>query len=363
MRANITLLDSFGLEVESDCMQRGNLPDRFRNLWNETHDASIESDVKLLTIGNARLNVFDPEHRLGNRYQNAVIGSEYVSSILDVNDQEHRKSVDDLLGWLYSQGESLESNRAGIHVHISMMYNLSILHNLSYLARYLEQVFYYVGGMGYEFRGVQNDFVYCRPLTSTGPTVVQDGNERCYQCFNLDNMVKSRSVEQFWDCYGGINVQAPPDKYYPVRYNWFTFYPLLSKGTVEFRVFNKTLNPLYVWSAIKLCRYFCAFSISNSTDYLSALPERSIYEPHSKDQIQADFKRFTDMAGVDQTTYAVISKIIDLTPKINIQPKLVHTHLRNNLRVRFRTIEPEYIDEDEVSNPKFVDLHVLRGER
>lgn len=361
MRNPIMLIDSFGLEIETENIQRGNLPPGLSELWNEVHDASIESDAKAYKIGSSSITLLDPNNVLRSSPR-IVIGSEFVSQILDANNSLHWNSVDRLVSWLYSKGEPEESFRSGIHVHVAMAYNLRVLKSLSYLARHLEQVFYYVGGMGYQFRGVLNDFIYCRPLTGVGPTVSSDGDGHVMQCFDINNMIKAEDVDHFWDAYGGINPLSPPDKYYPVRYNWFTLFPLLSKGTVEFRVFNKTLNPLYIRSIVQLCRAFCSFTISTNPDDLQSFPEKSIYSRHSKDSVLDDFNKFADYAGIDATSRHTLNLIIQRTPDIVAEPKLVFSHLNNGRSLRFRYRHMPYLDRDDVCKPNYVDLHVLRGE-
>jgi hypothetical protein len=355
-------LDSFGLEIETDNIMRGRLPSTLGSYFHEEHDASIESDAYVMRVGDYNVPIMgDRCNELDKLFPRTVVGSELVSNVMDINDPTSRKVIEKLMGWLLNNGECEESERCGIHVHICTPYNLTIMKNLMRIMRHSEQVFYYLGGMGYNFRGMANDFTYCRPITRFGPQCVDMGDHGA-KCFDLDNLLNAPDILRFWDAYGGINPENPPNKYYPVRYNWFTLFPILTKNTVEFRVFNKTLNPNYVWSVINFCRSLVAYSVSSSSSMISELPENSIYESHNKDHVISTVVNIAKMVGSDKTTIDTLVNIVGLTPEVKIEPKYVYTHLRNIAGLPFRYTMNEHINKRSISKPKFVDLHVLRGE-
>lgn len=352
------LLNSFGVEIETEGILRGNLPSNLRNSFSEDHDASIETPGIRINPENHSQFFEDPEG-LVSSFPKATIGSELVSRVLNVENTDDKQSIFKLCGWLCENGESHESFRAGIHVHISMGYDQKILMNLVKVTAHLEQVFYYLGGMGYEFRGLQNDFTYCRPITKFGPSVIK--GSKYFQAFTTNKLLATANERNFFDAYGGINIENPPGKYYPIRYNWFTFYPLLSKGTVEFRVFNKTLNPQYIWSAILLSRKVCEVSLK--TNHLLDLAENSIYDDHSKDHVLRTFINFAEMYGLDDRTIRTIAMIIERTPEIKPEQTYVFTHLpADRFSMNYQYTEPYYIGTRIVKEPNFIDSHRLARE-
>ncbi len=353
MKSTTELLDSFGLEFEAEQVVRGNLPRNLKNFFSEDHDASIETPA--IRYNPERENQFfeDPEEMLN--FPTTTIGSEFVSKILNVNSIEARKAIDSLVSYLYCAGECEESFRSGIHVHINLGYRLPTLINLVKLSAYLEQVFYYVGGMGYEHRGLRNDFIYCRPITKFGPTITK-WNSKNIQIFNTNRLTSSNSVEEFFDNYGGINVNNPPGKYYPVRYNWMTLYPLLTKGTIEFRVFNKTLNPSYIWNAILFSRKVCETALFSKK--ILDLPENSIYDPHDKHHVLESFYNFARMSEMEDSPVYSLETIINRTPDMIANPEYCYSHLEGKFNPNFQNVDPEVITA-RIKNPNFVDLHTL----
>lgn len=348
---NYPIIDSIGLEVETELMIQGNLPLHLRQYWHEDHDASIES------YGYQKNGLLYNKPIPNGR--KIKLGSEIVSGVMDSTSERTNIAIKQLLGWIAENGETQESFRAGIHVHICMPNKLGIQKNLINLAAYLEQVFFYIGGMGYEHRGIQNNFTYCRPITKYGPSCVKYGRDAT-QCFKIEELLNAISNEHFWDMYGGINPDNPPNKYIPQRYTWFTLYPLLTKGTVEFRIFNKTLNFYFLRAAIRLCQEVCSFSLNNNVN----LPENSIYSPHTKDSVLNTLSEFSLMVGLDSGTVNTLIKIIQRTPQIIIKPEYYWTHLMftkfNRLEtLNWRNHSPQKIKRDGILVPKFVDIHNL----
>jgi hypothetical protein len=353
------LLDSFGIEIESEGIIPGNLPRDLRNFFSETHDASIETPNVRVNPDN-RMQIFEDPEQILPDFLMSTAGTEFVSRVLNIQTPEDKRAIYKLCGWMCSSGELEQSDRAGIHVHISMGYDQRILLNLTRLTSYLEQVFYYIGGMGYKHRGLKNDFTYCRPITEFGPSVIRAN--KYYQVFTVPGLLKTKTEREFFDAYGGINIENPPGKYYPVRYNWFTFFPLLSKGTVEFRVFNKTLNPQYIWSIIHLSRKVCEVALHPSED-LNLLPINSIYHKHNKDDVFKALVNFSRMSNLDTEILRSLLDILERVPEIHPTNQYVFTHLPvDRFSISYRYTEPYYIHTRDVKEPYFVDSHRLARE-
>lgn len=352
MKAKI--FDSFGLEFETESILREQeIPNELAQIFSKDHDASIESDY--YTSGNSELT-FDK--KLKENFKRRTIGTEFVSRILDNTSETSEVMIRKLTDYLTEKGESFESARAGIHIHINLGgYNLLVLKNIIRLARFFEPAFFYLGSMGYKFRGLDNNAIYCRPITKFGPTIVNWGRKKA-QSFNCEDLLGAKSTEEFWFLYGGIYEENPPNKYNPIRYNWITLYNLLSKGTVEFRVFNKTLNPEYIIAMVEICKAFCqkAFSYSNLPE-----GENSLYDT-SKEGAFELFYKLAEYLELSERTRKIGAFIIKKSPDISLDKSYYYTHLRtysfnpSDANYKFKTVT------EEVKTPTFIDIHVLRGE-
>lgn len=352
----ISILDYIGVEFESADLVREhvNLPDNLRGLFKRDHDASIETPVKIDSSGTVYM--YDTQTVKTNPVK---IGTEFVSVPLPFNNVD--STVRKLVAFLRENGERSVAERCGIHFHISMAYNLFILKNLVRLSRNMEQVFYYAGSFGQEFRGIKNDCTYCRPITKFGPSIVRN-NDMYTQVYNVDDLLKTEDTRQFFDYYGGMNEQNPPGKYHPARYGWITLYPLLTKGTVEFRVFNHTLEPVYLTAAAELSRTFCAICFNT----LPELEENSIYSEHTKEGVLKTLETFYHVSndilngsGLSQKSFDILSIIITNSPEIKLEPKYYHTHLRNSTFTGFNNYNPRRIPEEQCCRPNFVDVHAF----
>lgn len=347
------IFESFGIELEAeDILRDSDMPERLGRSFNRDHDASIESDK---FVGGKLL--FNKQ--LKPTFKKRTVGTEFVSRILDTESPESLDSIRKLTDFLTEQGESFESFRAGIHVHINLGgYNLNILKNIMRLGRLYEPVFYYLGTMGYKFRGVDNDSIYCRPITKWGPVIV-NSNVGKIQSFTVEDLLLARTTEDFWYRYGAIMEGNPPNKYNCIRYNWITLYNLLSKGTVEFRVFNKTLNPEYILAVVDICKLFCQRAFSA---YSIDETENSIYTTNKNEAINL-FYQMVDDLGISPKTMKIASFILKTAPEINLAQEYCYTHLRSyslsvdtDARYSFKRIN------ERVKSPVYVDIHTLRGE-
>lgn len=316
--STVPIIESIGLEIETDNLIRtGNNSGEF----SEDHDASIET----YKYTDPALSGMLLERPLTSRSKRVVSGTEFKSSILTFNNKEDiYPSIERFLYSLESRGECPESKKSGIHVHVCMPYSLNILKNAMNVAAHLEQVFMYLGGLGYTNRGVYNDFAFFRPITKCGPVVTTTGNGYG-QCFNIKDLYESTSVKEFFYRYGGIDTGHIPGKYTPIRYHWITLYPLLTFGTMEYRVFNKTLNPMYLYSVIKFCQLVSKEMLGCTTN----LPENSIFDPHSKTSVIDTMLSFVKSHSlhIDRSELDTLTNIIERTPSIRLEQNYVLTHL------------------------------------
>jgi hypothetical protein len=343
--------------------------------WRTTHDASIESDGIYLNSLKIIIPKTDSKILRLLSYQSVVVGTELVSRILNSDDSDLFQQIKLITNIATSLGEPIETQRSGIHFHFSFSNpSLRMLKSIIRLAKYLESVFYYVGGMGYRFRGIDNDSVYCRPITKTGPSCVRLYNDDWAQVFNIYRLLEAKSIEEFWDIYGNLNNHVR--RYNPVRYHWINLFPMFPgpeyRGTLEFRVFNKTQNPLYIYSCAMLCKKFVEYSIRSSFESLkeeNLLKENSIFSNQSKEEIKETLIKFSNLSDLDSNSLNVLLLIIDRTPEIRLENGYVKSHIYFTPMNRELSSYwgnsgfcPKTIPASEIKNPEFLDIHQLRGE-
>lgn len=356
------LIDSVGLEFEVEDFPVQIRERELAENFTSTHDASCERDAKQLSCG-LILPRNSPD-MFATR--NIVLGGELVSNIIDTTDDSYYRIIKNLTDYVIQNGESDQSFRAGIHVHICFSSpNLVMLKNTIRLWKHLEDLFYLLGGMGYEFRGVKNDSTYCRPLTKNGPIIVPTRGG-VGKSVNLNHLLESKSISQFWERWGDLPVQGR-ERYFPVRYHGFNLSPAYNRGTIEFRVFNKTLNPLYIISVIEICKKFAEICLRFDASDFSAtnlMQENSVFDRRNKDEIANTFLHFSELCKMKELVISEAMRIIERTPPVVLQEKIIYSHLRN-IRTHWdeSSYEPELVSKYIVEKPNFEDIHVLRGER
>lgn len=217
--------------------------------------------------------------------------------------------------------------------------------------------------MGYKFRGEKNDAIYCRPILKYGPPCVR-GMEGYNQILNVNDLLKSDTILEFWYKYGDI--ASRDRRYHPVRYHWINLLPMYPnassyKGTLEFRVFNKTLNPIYISAIIQLCRYFTQLCLKSNLIQLDFNP--IIDENQSPELAIRLFDEFSSTVNIDEKVYKIIHKLLtSVTHRINLKEGYVFSHKRDDNPFFQSRYQPEIISKDIIRYPKYVDIHTLRGE-
>lgn len=366
------LLDSAGLEIETDYalpIHSAKVPKTIQKWFDTTHDASIESDVYLLH----NLEMLTPFEGLARKmFRSSVVtvGTEFVSHILDITKKDELLDIlGNLTGYLSSIGEPAQSQRAGIHVHICFTSpNLAMLKNTIYLWRHLEDVFFLLGGMGYRFRGETNDAAYCRPLTKNGPIAVPVNSGHYAKCLDLDDLLESKSTSEFWHRWGDLPNQMPRGRYFPVRYHAFNLSPAWSgpggKGTIEFRIFNKSLNPLYIYAVTMFCRAFSELCLTSVPKEWKEV-EHSVYDKRPKKEIIATLLEVVDQTPLEGDVIDTLIKIMQATPDVSLNEAVVVSHLRN-LHHHWEGVgiyDYKLVPERLLKRPDFIDVHVLRDRR
>jgi hypothetical protein len=364
------IAESVGIEIESERFVDG--VDRIATSgWNRVHDGSIESEARFTFIDGKSVKI-NSDIQFSNT-NNYIAGREFVSPIEETELEDFKARIFGLTNELAELGEPEESYRAGLHIHVSMSYNLRILKSIIRLGRWLEDVFFYIGTNGYTFRGMKiNNSAYCRPITDVGPQVVRyHETSRVCQCYNINDMVKSKTTREFWYMYGGLDPTNSLPRYIPMRYSWLNLYSLLVHGSLEFRVFNKTLNPFIIFAEIDLCKAFCEIALKSSLDFFKENDmnyENSIYNRRPKESVINTFNTFAEIAVLPRSSYDILLDIIQRAPEIVLERKYVYTHLRESSQLfnsnnKWKYVPEFILDKDSIEPGVVQDLRTIRGER
>ena len=363
--ANPILAQTIGFELEIEDISRNRL-NRTPNVY-LTSDASVEKDG--FVVGN-NITLIPHTNTETLNLDRATLGVEILSNIIDT-EEDYLAFLKNLCKTLLSLGESERSQRAGFHVHLSYStHNINIMKSALKVGAYLEDVFFLLGGMGYEFRGLKNDSIYCRPITHFGPQVVEDRNGNYYPCFVLEDLYGAKNDEEFRRRLGDI-LEFGDSRYIPIRYSWLNLFNLFnSKNTLEFRVFNKSLNPMYLYTIIEICKHFGQYALVNSFKGKS-LPVNSIFDYREKNQIINTFLDWIQELNIPDYIVSTAIEIMERTPidSIRLPRQWVFSHLRfhrQGNRCPAHWSHSNYrpsisIEANEVKPPNFIDIHNLRA--
>ncbi len=345
--------------------------------WIITHDASVESPT--IVLGNRPVSGKLLSRDINrNLLFKEVIGGELVSGIIDTSFPNWIKDLDSIFLFMKACGERKETNRGSIHIHINyprvssskgeIQYSLDQLLNPWILAGYLEAAFFRLGSMGYKHRGENMDFIYYRPITKSGPQIVSDANGKFKPILDYYEVLNSKDIKEFFIRCGDIG--HAESRYHPSRYLWINFFNMFNKsqGHLEFRVFNKTLNWLHLYSMVELCKHFVAKCFKHTTRELKEIVGGiySLDDPPSNDEQY--FNNIIRLLEIKSDI--VVSTLYDIWQRSTwpdyIDSK-VYSHLFNKVRVHNGgKFSPKILSKEEMSKvtkPFFVDIHFLRNRR
>ncbi|PNX51820.1 MAG: hypothetical protein BV456_01710 [Thermoplasmata archaeon M8B2D] len=369
------LFNSVGIELEIENLTPNDL--NSPNLGFRIHrDASCESDG--FTSNGIKIDVENSTKELLELIplRKNTFGCELVTAgVLDTSNLDYLYKLKSLTNLLISKGESTKSYRAGFHVHINLSYNIKIIKSVLRLARHLEQVLYLLGGMGYDYRGFKNDSTYCRPITKYGPVCVPTGRGDFSQVFTIAELLGCKDTEEFKMKYGDI-ARLKGNHYIPIRYHGINLLPLFTQGSLEFRMFNKSLNPYYLMSIIEFCKAFSEYAVHSSFLSLkeeNLLKENSVFDvkgEENRQKILDTFSHFLQLSNlrneqIIDTLYDILS--YSSVDSIVLPNKYIFSHLmfhRQGNRCPTHWQNGNYtanvIPKNKISTPNFEDIHVLR---
>ena len=365
MANNHPIIDAVGVEIEIMDLTRNQLSydkELSRLGWKITRDASVET--RLVTTDEFAL-IEDPDFPLSNKNSETKIGAELVSNVINTGEVDILQMFKTTTGLLASKGEGDMSERASIHYHISYPFNLRILKAVIRLAANMEDIFFQLGCMGYTHRGESNNATYCRPITGKGPAVIKDYAGRPVQIFNTPDLLEVDKLTEFWSRYGNLdNMAIAEQRYVPVRYHWINLKSLLNQGSLEFRVFNTTLNPLFIWATLTFCQSFASFCTEGNNTYsnmkkLNLVKENSVFSPRSKTEMIKVLDDFAELSDLDDYALEILKDIIEFSPDVQLENSYIYSHLKS---IPNHWTEGEYLAPKitgKIKKPNFVDIHVL----
>jgi hypothetical protein len=343
-------IDTIGMEFET-CARLSNdfyKDDGIASYFKSTHDASIETPIVIL-----RNNIYMVDNGklppLFRHFEKATAGIELVSNPLTFDNME--KAVEILTKRLSRFGARDEEERAGIHIHCAYPISVKVLVETIRLSLAFESLIFHLGGMGYKFRGSSNNSIFCRPLSSFGPPIVNNRNGDKIQLLDISSVLQAKDMATFWKLFGGIDVNHPPSRYHPSRYFFVNPFSSLLHSTLEFRVFNASLNIDYILACMRFCQEFTLMCVSgkNPFDFVS-----SVYKPSmTSEELLDTFCAYTKM---EPEWKKVLFEIIKKTPFPILEEKYILTHLRD-----YQTVEEIWnakkFSGSEYEQSGFIDIH------
>jgi hypothetical protein len=355
-----------GFEFESMVLIRGMISGSVLNKLGlmTKHDASCETPHKLIggfIFDNVGLNI---------KAKDIILGAELVTKgVVNTQGDFYLDSfIKPLCKFLFESGEPAKSKRAGIHVHVSFAYNTRILKNVLRLVAFAEDILFHLGGMGYEFRGIFNDSVYCRPITKWGPPVIEatKGYAQCYTIDDLLDYSQVKKTSDFWIRYGNLDVFGG-QTYTPVRYSIINLKSLYNQSSLEFRGFNTSLNPLYIWAVIEFCIAFSKFCISTNKkemENLGLTEMNSIYDFKRKGELYERYRYLAKILKIPYRVDEILLEILQRTPPISLEKKYVYSHVMNRAGRYWGgyTYQPSIITSN-IHQPTYVDIHTIQRNR
>ena len=153
---------------------------------------------------------------------------------------------------------------------------------------------------------------------------------------------------------------SPPKRYTPQRYMAVNLASIFFHKTLEFRMFNTTLNKDYVLAIVKLCKELTLFTLANSK-----FPdeENSVYLVSDRRVNHNILTKLCELIEIDAHTEEMLREIIERSPVPTLDCVYVLSHLEDR-SVRFDTndlsnISSCYHQIDEYIRPGIVDIHTM----
>jgi hypothetical protein len=336
------VLATLGIELESLALTRdrvsrivSNLPYGLGNNFRVSRDGSSEINAYFIPRGDeytvVNYHTESAQKLLEGKYSKNTLGYELISNPLEIDDLE--MSLYALLPALEINGD-FTSERCATHIHVGGMKNLNFLKNCLKLGLWFDEVFYSLAHMdGDRFRGYSNNAIYARPLMN-GPYFKY--NREFYQTLNYEEALTANNLYEFFACYGVNSENGEPSKYQPGRYFSINLFSILRIGTVEFRHFNQSFNPLIVSAIAKLCQVFVEVAIRVKYSNLKSFEMGDVFNLESPSHYIYKLYQLMKLAEELECDYylepkdiQILEKVIHNYKGIGVENKEVLTHCRD----------------------------------
>lgn len=372
------LTSTIGLEIESVAIRKESLElmllsnsaiSRMFDNFKITRDGSGEMHFYPCPVSNQRGIILDingdnlySQTLLGKNFRKFTYGYEIVTR--PMSRENMSGFVNLVLPVLEMNGDFL-SKRCATHVHVGTSNNLSVLKSALRLGLYFEDLIYAMSGMGYEFRGGENNSIYARPLAH-GPFISSGRNY--YQIGNPEVSLEANSIAEFFYPYH-FNLMGPIEKYVPARYFSINLYSVLQHGTIEFRTWNQSLNARYINAIIEFCQAFTEMAnLGDNKEINSLSTDQDVFRWRGKEVYQRKLNEFIYLTEQSKCTHEVsdearetLTELIDINPPYYIGEKEVKTHSRN-IEVDMELVKLGKLKRPigEPKNPNNIDIHNIK---
>ncbi len=320
-------------------------------------DASVQGSIQTLD----GIKVF---HEFENIYflPKERVGGELISQPpIDTKVKGWQENIKRLCNLLQEEEFIKPSYRCSFHVHVNVdRFEYETLMSMIQWAALLEAIMFRIGSLGGTHRGVFNNFNYCRPITYRGPQVVKipDGYS---QVMLLEDLLQAQDLNDFFLRYGD-SLHNTDMKYHPVRYSWINLFKLIQKErTIEFRIFNQTLDPMDIEAIITLCLCIVNTMLTSPPQDVmsySSNPVNSIFYP--LEESRNILRMVLGMYPANPIVKDRIMWLFDHSEYPKIENKNVFSHMMTKRDFKLFTREiyhPPFVDTNTVENCKYQDEH------
>lgn len=268
------ILTSVGIEIEfaNVPMETIKRSRRIRDNWKIVRDGTC-SRTKIMLPNNEEI-VFSERFNADSAalfgLKTQYVGGEFVSPIFNIEKPKWFDNVLYVIDALKEFEEGIDL-RTGIHIHVNIQTPpLYALHNLVKLGLGLEAPMYRLscGELGFHRGSKLKDYMYCRPLSSPGPQVIQDSKRKWRPVFDAKKLLSTQSLHEFFIACGRLDINGR-NKWHQSRYTWLNFASILLHKTIEWRIFNSTLEHENILAWVELCSHLVSHSLGKNIE----LPE------------------------------------------------------------------------------------------
>jgi hypothetical protein len=361
-------LQSFGIELEFNTPTQSDLSSLAHEVDSSiTYDVSAQEEIAFEEY--FELPIYGDTDKFYKRP--ITTGGEFITDIWNTRkDKQNFSNLVKIIRTFESLGEAETSPSAGIHFHLAYPRALEALQNIVLVMAHLEKFFFSVGGLGNTHRCLGGDAIYYRPITRTGPIVVPVPGGWA-QCFSVGSLMRASSLEEFFQRYGDTLASPGGARYPVVRYHYLNLLNMAkNQRTVEIRVFNTSLDPLKIWSMLKLFQEigkYCASTPRKEVVKTRLAIPQSVFSDTQEDLENTLDYLLSILDFRDSLVISTLEKIVSASEPTTLKDRYVRSHLHDRHNVvlhwkNFSTLPEPYVVEGEIHHPYYMDSFVLSGE-